>query len=68
MDNLTQVTVIYYDDQSLELKHEFCFFKKSEHGRIVIPSMFKSGKSIIAVCTGQIDIINKIGDRILPID
>lgn len=65
--NVTQVSVIYYLEQSLELLHRVCFFHKNSSGRVVIPQSFKEGKSIIAVCEGEINIINKIGDRILSI-
>ncbi|WP_206485990.1 TIGR02922 family protein [Thalassotalea sp. G2M2-11] len=61
------VTVIFYDDTSLELMHETHSFIKSERGRVIIPDTFKRGKSIIAVCDGEINIINKVGDRILPL-
>jgi uncharacterized protein (TIGR02922 family) len=65
--NSSQVTVIYYHDESLELQHEVTFFPINQNGRIVIPEVFKKGKSIIAVCEGQVKIINKMGDRILPL-
>jgi len=65
--NLTQVTIIYYHDESLELLHEIKLFPNNQHGRIVIPKAFKEGKSIIAVCKGEIQILNKVGDRILAI-
>lgn len=61
-----QVTVIYYSDTSLELLHEVQTFVKKANGRVVIPSAFKNGKSIVAVCEGKIEILNKIGERILP--
>jgi hypothetical protein len=35
---------------------------------VVIPQSFKEGKSIIAVCDGEIEILNKIGDRILSVN
>jgi len=63
--NLTLVTVIYYHDQSLELLHQVKEFPKNEDGRVVISKEFKEGKSIIAVCLGEIEIMNKVGDRIL---
>jgi len=65
--SLTQVTIIYYHDESLELLHEVKSFPKNHQGRVVIPEMFKEGKSIIAVCKGEIQIINKVGDRILSL-
>lgn len=66
--NLTQVTVIYYQNESLELLHEVKTFPKNQQGRVVIPEVFKEGKSIIAVCQGEIKILNKVGDRILSVD
>lgn len=60
------VTVIYYSDASLELLHEVQTFTQNENGRVVIPAEFKEGKSIIAVCKGEIEVLNKVGDRILP--
>jgi uncharacterized protein (TIGR02922 family) len=60
-----RVTVIYYSDTSLELLHKIELFLQSPEGRVVIPESFKQGKSIIAVCDGEINILNKIGDRII---
>jgi len=59
------VTIIYYCDSSVELKHQTCLLEKSESGRVVISKELKQGKSIIAVCKGDIEILNKTGDRIL---
>ncbi len=66
-EDLTTVTIIYYDDGSLELHHQIKNYPKNEHGRVIIPSEFKRSKSIIAVCLGEITIMNKIGDRILSV-
>lgn len=63
-----KVTVIYYSDEGLELLHEVKTFLQNEHGRVILPPDFKEGKSIIAVCDGEIQILNKIGDRILSVD
>lgn len=70
MSNITErkVTVIYYSDNSLELLHEVETFLQNEQGRVIIPESFKEDKSIIAVCDGEVDIINKIGDRILSVE
>ena len=65
--NLTQVTIIYYHVDSLELIHAVKYFPSNQHGRVVIPKIFKEGKSIIAVCKGEIQILNKVGDRILSV-
>lgn len=67
LQNLIQVTIIYYHEESLELLHEVKLFPSNEQGRVIIAKEFKEGKSIIAVCAGEIQILNKIGDRILSI-
>ncbi|WP_019026052.1 TIGR02922 family protein [Colwellia piezophila] len=64
--DLSQVTIIYYHEQSLELLHLVGYFPKKQNGRVILSDTFKKGKSIIAVCEGEINIMNKIGDRILP--
>jgi len=65
---LHTVTVIYYNDVSLELLHETQAFHQNEQGRVILPASFKAGKSIIAVCDGEIEILNKLGDRITLIE
>lgn len=60
------ITVIYYCDSSLELKHHVGEFVKTAQGRVLIPDAFKKNKSIVAICAGEVNILNKIGDRILP--
>jgi uncharacterized protein (TIGR02922 family) len=67
LEALTTVTIIYYNENCLELKHEIKRYPKNKSGRLIIPDEFKEDKSIIAVCLGEISIINKIGDRILSI-
>lgn len=62
------VTVIYYEDGSLELMHDIQTFEKNPTGRVIIPKAYKSNKSIIAVCDGEIQILNKVGERILSLD
>jgi uncharacterized protein (TIGR02922 family) len=63
-----KVTIIYYCDDGLELHHQVKTFEQNEDGRVIIPQEFKDGKSIIAVCDGEVVILNKIGDRILSIN
>lgn len=63
-----KVTIIYYRDDGLELHHKVKVFEQNEEGRVIIPPAFKDGKSIIAVCDGEIEILNKIGDRILSVN
>ncbi|GLX76874.1 TIGR02922 family protein [Thalassotalea insulae] len=64
----TTVTILYYKDDSLILEHETKSYPKNENGRIIIPPEFKQGKSILAVCLGEITIVNKFGDRIIGLD
>lgn len=65
---LTTVTIIYYNEHCLELNHTVKEYPKNESGRVIIPAEFKVGKSIVAVCLGEITILNKIGDRVISID
>jgi uncharacterized protein (TIGR02922 family) len=59
-----EVTIIYYGEQSLELKHSVEVFTQLNNGRVVIPESYKEDKSIIAVCEGRVEILNKFGERI----
>ncbi len=68
MTKQRKVTVIYYCDDGLELHHQAKTFEQNENGRVIIPQKFKDGKSIIAVCDGEIEILNKVGDRILSVN
>ncbi|MGB1201597.1 MAG: TIGR02922 family protein [Cognaticolwellia aestuarii] len=61
------VTIIYYQNNSLELHHAVRTLPVSESGRVIISEGFKLNKSIVAVCKGEITILNKIGDRILTV-
>lgn len=61
----TLVTIIYYDEKSLELRHDVRSFPRTHGERVVISEDFKKGKSIIAVCLGEVQILNKLGDRAL---
>jgi len=63
-----KVTIIYYRDDGLELHHKVATFVQNEDGRVIIPQEFKDGKSIIAVCDGEVEILNKVGDRILSVN
>jgi len=62
--NLRTVTIIYYCDNSLELMHVVGRFAQNASGRVIIPKEFKEDKSIIAVCEGEVTILNKVGDRV----
>jgi len=68
MTTQRKVTIIYYCDDGLELHHKAKTFEQNEEGRVIIPQAFKEGKSIIVVCDGEIEILNKVGDRILSVN
>lgn len=61
------IRLLYYNENCLELKHEIKNYPQNESGRVIIPPEFKKDKSIVAVCLGEVTIINKIGDRIMSI-
>jgi len=63
-----KVTIIYYHDDGLELHHKVKTFPQNEEGRVIIPQAFKDERSIIAVCDGEVEILNKVGDRILSVN
>ena len=62
-NGLRKVTIIYYSDLSLELMHVIESFPQNENGRVILPMDFKANKSIVAVCDGEVSILNKIGDK-----
>ncbi|WNC67856.1 TIGR02922 family protein [Thalassotalea nanhaiensis] len=62
------VTIFFYDDISLELKHRVGTFNYNPNGRVIIPTSFKHDKSIVAVCEGDVKVLNKVGERILPLE
>jgi len=64
----TTVTIIYYNEDCIELQHVVKSYPKSEAGRVIIPHEFKQGKSIVAVCLGEIVILNKVGDRVISVE
>lgn len=63
-----KVTIIYYQNDGLELYHKVLTFEQNDEGRVIIPQSFKDDKSIIAVCDGEVEILNKVGDRILSVN
>lgn len=63
VSNLKEVTIIFYDGNSLELKHETKYFPQIDNGRVNIPNKYRNGKSIIAICEGVVNVLNKMGDR-----
>ena len=62
---LKQVTVIYYDNNSLELLFDNIQVKQDKEGRVIIPKKFKINKSVITVIESKAKIMNSMGDRIV---
>jgi len=60
-----KVTVIYCCDNDLALYRKTQSFKLNDYGDMIIPQNFKRGKTIVAVCAGEIDVINSIGDKLV---
>ncbi len=61
---MKEITIIYYGELSLELMHSVECFPQLESGRVAIPDSYKQDKSIVAVCEGNVSILNKFGERI----
>lgn len=59
------VTVIYCCDHDLALYNQTQSFCLNEYGDMIIPRDFRRGKTIVAVCEGEIDIINSVGDKLV---
>ncbi|GAA0813866.1 hypothetical protein GCM10009111_09850 [Colwellia asteriadis] len=59
------VTVIYCSDGELELFRETQRFALNFYGDMIIPERYKRGKTIVAVCEGEVEILNSIGDRLI---
>jgi len=66
-DDLITVTIIYYNENCIELRHAVKSYPKNESGRVIIDANFKIDKSIVAVCLGEITILNKVGDRVISV-
>lgn len=63
---LSKFTVIYTCEQKLSLYREVLMLPVLTAGsRLVIPMSFKQGKIIIAVCEGEVSMLNALGDRII---
>lgn len=60
-----KVTVIYCCDDDLSLYRKTRSFNLNAYGDMIIPQDFKRGKTIVAVCDGEINVINSIGDKLV---
>ncbi|SHH97477.1 TIGR02922 family protein [Ferrimonas marina] len=58
------VSVLYYDIDSLVMeKAVLKDLTMGPSGRVVIPREFREGKSIIAVLSGNVKVLNLVGER-----
>ena len=62
-----KVTILYFSETDLRLRDDILELEVSDGGRAIIPEDYKSGKQIIAVLAGECHLLNRIGDRILPL-
>ena len=60
-----KVTIIYCCDNDLAMYRKTEVFNLNAYGDMIIPQDFKRGKTIVAVCDGEIDIINSVGNRVI---
>jgi len=66
-DKTLVVTLLYFRDDDLRLQSDTVELPVADSGRAIIPADYRAGKQIIGVLEGQCKILNRIGDRILPI-
>tara|TARA_B110000881_G_C18082703_1_gene274354 strand:+ start:173 stop:382 length:210 start_codon:yes stop_codon:yes gene_type:complete len=60
-----KITVIYCCDNKLELYRETMNANDNSHGKTVIPEDFSDGKTIVAICEGDVNILNSINDKLV---
>jgi uncharacterized protein (TIGR02922 family) len=60
-----KVTIIYCCDNDLAMYRKTQVFNLNAYGDMIIPQDFKRGKTIVAVCDGEINVINSVGDRVV---
>jgi len=61
-----EVTILYYEIDSLVLKHRVILIEYDGDGRVIIPKKLKENYSIIAVMDGDVKILNTLGQRVIP--
>ncbi len=62
-----QVTILFFKEDDLRLRDESVDLELGRGGRAIIPPEYKAGKQIIAVLAGECHLLNRIGDRVLPL-
>lgn len=61
------VTVLYYTESDLRLRDDILTLNVSGSGRVVIPAEYKAGKQIVVVLDGECRVLNRLGERVLPL-
>ena len=60
-----KVTVIYCCDDDIAIYRKTQNFNLNIYGDMLIPQDFKRGKTIVAVCDGDINVTNSLGDKLV---
>ncbi|WP_057830499.1 TIGR02922 family protein [Colwellia sp. TT2012] len=60
-----KVTVIYCCDDDLAMYRKTQTFNLNAYGDMIIPQKFKRGKTIVAFCDGDVNVINSVGDKLV---
>ena len=60
-----KVTVIYCCDNDLAMYRKTQSFNLNAYGDMIIPQDFKRGKTIVAVCEGDVNVINSVGEKLV---
>ncbi len=58
------VSILFYTDGEHVLKSETLTIQPSQNGRLIIPDHHKQNRTIVAVCEGEVNIINSLGERL----
>ena len=58
------VTILFYTINSLSIQSETLELPVADNGRVNIPDDHKEGRTIVAVCRGDVEIMNRLGDRL----
>ena len=62
-----RVTVLFFTNDDLRLQDQSILLDVAPGGRAIIPHDYKVGKQIVAVLDGECHLLNRIGDRVLPL-
>lgn len=60
-----EVTVIYCCDDNLAIYRKTQSFNLNAYGEVIIPQDFKEGKTIVAVCDGDINVTDSLGEKLV---